>query len=66
MKHYLLKAFTKSWNLTFSKHPLIEAFCLSVLFHILALNFLWLCYEIHVMVFPQNEKQRVINIEFIK
>jgi len=54
MKSLLLKTFMKSWDLAFKKHPWIEAFCLSVIFHIILLNFIWLCCQIHVMIFPQQ------------
>ena len=66
MKQLSLKTFIKLWDSMFKMHPWVEAFCLSVLFHIFLLNFLYLCCQIHVMMFPQTDKQKVIEIEFQK
>ena len=51
---------------TFIKHPWIEAFILSIACHLVLLCFLWFCYEVYVMLFPQEVSERIINIEFEK
>lgn len=66
MKQLIVKSFIKRWDLIFKDHPWVEAFCLSIVAHIIFLNFLWLCCQIHVMMFPNKVQEKVINIEFIK
>jgi hypothetical protein len=66
MKHSYSKTFINLWNSIFQKHPWSEAFLLSIACHFALLCFLWLCCEVHVILFPQKMQERIINIEFDK
>ncbi len=66
MQEVLLKTFINNWNRVFSKHPWLEAFCLSIIIHIIFINFIWLCCQIHVIFVPKEPRQKIIEIEFIK
>lgn len=66
MKKAFIKTFINLWGHIFKGHPWIEAAFLSILVHIIFLNFLWFCCQIHVMMFPGLTQQRFIEIEFIK
>ncbi|MBI1858557.1 MAG: hypothetical protein HYR97_05535 [Candidatus Melainabacteria bacterium] len=65
MKPSVIKSFINQWNILFGKHHWIEAFMLSIVFHIIFLNFIWLCCQIHVMIFPEKPITQIIEIEFI-
>lgn len=65
MKVSMLKKFIYRWNVLFQRHPWIEAFFLSIIAHIVLFNFIWLCCQIHVMIFPNRSNIDVIEIEFI-
>lgn len=66
MRQLTQKTFINSWDSIFVKHPWIEAFLLSMVFHLIFLSFLWLCFQIHTMVFPPKAHENIIEIEFIK
>ena len=66
MRQHIVKTFIKVWDSMFSKHPWIEAFLLSIIVHLLFLNILWFCCQIHVMMFPATIHQKIIEIEFLK
>ena len=55
----------KKWDSIFKNHPWVEAFCLPIIAHVFFLNFMWLCCQFHVMINPQNNKQSIIEIEFV-
>jgi len=65
MKLGSIKNFIHHWNSLFKGHPWIEAFMLSIVFHIIFLIFIWLCCQIHVMIFPEKPITQIIEIEFI-
>lgn len=66
MKLLITKSFIKLWDSIFRKYPWAEAFCLSIIFHIIFLNFVWFCCQIHVMIFPNKVSEKIIEIEFLK
>ncbi len=66
MKQDFLKTFMKLWGYLFKKHPWMEAFCLSVIFHFSLLFALFFCSGIYEAIFPEKLKEKTINIEFIK
>ncbi len=66
MKKPLFRIIANNWNQLFLKHSWLEAFILSIIFHVVCLCFLWFCCEIHVMMFPNRNIYKIIEIEFIK
>lgn len=65
MEQVFLKTFINKWNSIFFNHPLLEAFSLSFIFHLLFLIFIWFCCQIHVMFVPSEPREKVLEIEFV-
>ena len=65
MQQVLFETFINQWSKLFLKHQWLEAFSLSVLFHVILISFIWFCCQLYVMFVPHKPTQKIIEIEFI-
>lgn len=61
----MLNKVANKWNKLFSKHPWIEAFSISILFHVALFIAICSLYDFTKQFFPKTIKEKIIEIEFI-
>ena len=66
MELILAKNFTKKWDGLFNKHPIFEAFTLSIVVHIFLFTLLWISSEIYCHFSTVRNVDKIIEIEFVK